>query len=230
MTVHRGTKKIIDNFDRPLTPTTTPEGGNGGFGWTLKDTSAAGAPTMTTATADGGMMVTTLAADNEVENMCLYANDVLMFDLAKIQHFWAIAKVASISNTTVCTMGLGSARADDEDTVATNLFFKIEGATSTSNVVCESDDGTTDNDDKATGTTLSTTEKKFHIDLTEGLSDVRFYIDDARVASSTTFDISSVTSGQNVQPIFQLSKTASTSAPVLTLYQVGIQYKWAYGA
>lgn len=226
--VVRGTRKIIDNFDRPLTLTTTPEGGNGGFGWTIKDTSAAGAPTYLTSTADGGQMVLTCSNTNEVQNVCMYANDVLMFDLAKLQHFWYVVKVANISNTTVCTWGVGSARNDDEDAVTVNAYFKIEGATSTTNIVTETDDNTTNNDDKATGKTLSTTLTKCHIDFTNGLSDVRFFIDGDRVSSGTTFDMSAVTSGQNVQPIVQLSKTASTSTPSITIVQAGCQYTYAY--
>lgn len=230
MAVTRGTRKIIDNFDRPLTLTTTPEAGNGGFGWTIADTSSSGTPTYLTATEDGGKLDITLANTNEVENVCAFANDVLMFDLAKLQHFWYVTKVSGVSNTSVLTWGLGSARADDEDAVAVNLFFKMEGATSTTNIVCESDDGTTDNNDKATGKTLAAVYKKLHIDLTNGLTDVRFFIDGDRVAEGTTFDISSITSGQNVQPIVQVSKTQSTSTPAITIAQVGVQYAYAYGA
>lgn len=227
MTVHREVITRVDNFDRALTLSTTPEGGTG---WTIADTSAAGTPTYLTATEDGGGLVLTLANDTEVENVCLYQNDILMYDLAKLQHMWWIAKVASIGATTVAAFGLGSARNDDEDAVATNAWLKIEGAVSTSNLVAESDDGTNDNDDKATGATLSSTYKKLQFDFTNGLTDVRFYVDGDRVASATTFDMSNITAGQNVQPIVQLSKGATAGTPAITIVQFGVQYELAYGA
>lgn len=227
MTVTRGVFTRIDNFDRALTLSTTPEGGTG---WTIADTSSSGTPTYLTATSDGGSLVITLANDTEVENVCLYQNDILLYDLAEIQRVWWILSVASIGATTVLSAGVGSARNDDEDSVATSAWHKMEGADSTSNLVVETDDATNNNDDVATGDTLSSTAKKLEIDFTFGLSDVRFYIDGDRVADSTTFDMSDVSSGQNVQPMLQLSKGATSGQPAVTVYQFGIQYAYSYGA
>lgn len=226
MTVTRGVKTLIDNFDRPLTLTTTPEGGTG---WTISDTSAAGAPTYATITENGGALEMKLAADSEAEIISAFHNDILMFDLADLHHIWAVCKVAAVDAVTVVTFGVGSARNDDEDLVATNAYLKIEGATSTSNLVAETDDGSTDNNDKATGATLGSDYKKLLIDFTQGLSDVRFYVDGDRVASGTTFDMSGVTAGQNVQPILQVEKASGTAQVALTIAQFGIQYSYGYG-
>jgi len=226
MTVSRGVSTFFDNFDRAQAFTTTP----GQNGWTIADTSSSGTPTYLCATENGGAAVLTLVSTSEVENICLYHNDVLMFDVAELQHFWCIAKVAAVGSNSVVTFGLGSARADDEDTVATNAWFKMEGATSTTAVVAETDDAVTDNNDKATGETLAATYKKFQIDFTRGLTDIRFLIDGKRVADATTFGMSGLTAGLNVQPMFQVSKASSADVPVLTIAQVGIQYQWNYGA
>jgi len=82
----------------------------------------------------------------------------------------------------------------------------------------------------ATGTTLAAVYKKFHLDFTFGLADVRFYVDGDRVAASTTFDMSDKSSGQNVQPLVQLQKASGTGTPAVTIGQFGVQYEYAYGA
>ena len=199
-------------FDRAQTYSTTP----GENGWTIADTSAAGTPTY--ANQDGGGVVLTLEATSEAQNVCLYQADRLIFDIDEIQSMTFFAKVSGIDAVTTLTMGLGSARNATPDSVATNAWFRMEGSASTSNVVCETDDATTDNDDKATGTTLSSTLKKFTIDFTKGKTDVRFYIDDTRVATATTFDVSAATG--KMQPIFQIQKASGTGTPAVTIVAI----------
>ena len=226
MTVSRGVRLFDEFFDRAQAFTTTP----GQNGWTIADTSAAGTPTYLCITEDGGAAKLTLAATSEAEIVTLYHNDVLAFDLAQIQRADFIVKVAGIDAVTTLTFGLGNARNDTDDTVGVSCWFRMEGSASTSALVVESDDGTTDNDDKATGTTLSSTYKKCSIDFSNGLSDIRFYVDGERVAAATTFSMSAITAGQNVQPIIQLQKASGTGVPSITIASVCIQYKYAYGA
>lgn len=202
-----------DRFARAQVFSTTA----GMNGWVIADTSAAGTPTYLCATEDGGQAVLTLAATSEVENVCLYQGDILFLDLAQLKRFEFLAKVSGVDSATTIVMGLGSARNDTPDSVTVNAWFRIEGSASLTNVVAETDDNSTDNDDKATGATLSSTWKKFVIDFTNGLSDVRFFIDGERVATATTFSMSSVTSGQNVQPIFQIQKGSGTGTPALSI-------------
>jgi len=104
MAVSRHVRKWIDEFDRPLSLSTTPEGGTG---WTVKDTSTTGTPTYATATNDGGGLALTLAATSEAEIVTLYHNDILMYDLDYLQHLWWIAKVSGIDAVTTLTLGLG---------------------------------------------------------------------------------------------------------------------------
>jgi hypothetical protein len=47
------------------------------------------------------------------------------------------------------------------------------------------------------------------IDFTGGKSDVKFYIDGARVAASTTFDMSGYSAG--LQPYVQIQKTSDAN-------------------
>lgn len=212
-----------DNFDRAQIYSTTP----GMNGWTIADTSAAGAPTYLN--VSGGGAALTIASTSEAENVCLYQNDVLPFDILKVQRMRFLAKVSGVDSATTIVMGLGSARNDTPDSVATNCWFRMEGSASTSAVVIETDDGTTDDDDNATGVTLSSTYKQFEIDFTRGLSDIRFYIDGA-VLSTTTLSMAALTTATNVQPIFQIQKASGTGTPALTVKYLEIEYKVAEGA
>lgn len=216
----------VDNFDYAIALGATP----GMNGWTVADTSAAGTPTYVGTSEDGGSVKLTCTSTSEAQNITLHQNDVVNYDLDDVSNVWWVAKVSGVDAVTVVSLGVGSAQADDEDDVATNAWFKIEGATSTSAVVCETDDGTTDNDDKATGKTLAAVYKRFLIDFSQGLSDVRFFIDGERVAAGTTFDMSSVSAGTNVQPYAQVSKASGTGTPALQIAQFGITYKTSYGA
>lgn len=224
--VNREVLQFVDYFNRAQALTTTP----GHNGWTVKDTSSAGTPTYLVATADGGGMKLTLASTSEAEVVTMYHNDVLCFDLAKIQYVEMVALVGGIDAVTTLTMGLGSAQNDTDDSLATNALFRIEGSVSTSNLVVETDDAVTDNDDKATGKTLSSTFKTLRIDFSYGLADVRFYVDGERVAATTTFNMSGLTAGLNVQPWVQLQKASGTGVPTVTIKKFLIQYTEANGA
>ena len=85
-------------------------------------------------------------------------------------------------------------------------------------------------DDKATGTTLSSTYKKLYCDITGGLSAVKFFVDGAQVGTVAGYDMSALASGLNVQPFVQLHKASGTGTPAVTLAQWGITYEWSYGA
>lgn len=224
--ISRGTIINDDHFDRAQTLATTP----GYNGWTVADTSASGSPTYTTITENGGAIALTLASTNEVENVCMYQNDVLMLDLARLQRVEFLAKVAAVDSTTTIVFGVGSARNDAIASVSVCAWFKILGSSSTSAIVIDTRDGTNSNTSVATGQTLSSTYKKFTIDFEKGLADVRFFIDGERVAASTTFNMSAITSDQNVQPLIQVQKTASTAVPAITLARVLTQQTFAYGA
>lgn len=215
----------IDRFDRAQAYTTTPAGE---FGWTIKDTSSAGTPTYLNISGRGAKL--TIASTSEEEIVTLYQNDVLPFLLPKVQYVDFDLVVAGIDAVTTLVAGIASAQNDTEDSVATNAWFRMEGSASTSNVVVETDDGTTDNDDVATGNTLAAVVKRFRIDFTNGLSDVRFFIDGSRVAASTTFSMAAASSTQNVQLFVQLHKASGTGVPSVTVKRCGIQYLTADGA
>ena len=183
--------------------------------WLVDDTSAAGTPTYTTG---GSEAVLTLASTSEVENVCLHFGDTLDFDIDLIQRAeFRVKTVASLDSATTIVFGLGSARNDDPDAIAEAALFKLAGSNS---VVVESDDGTNNNDDVATGKSLVAAYQVFKIDFTGGKSNVKFYINGERVAASTTFDMSNYSAG--LQPIIQIQKTADTNTDSVTVDYVEV--------
>lgn len=219
MTIQREAVEFVDRFDRAQALSTTP----GQNGWTVKDTSAAGTPTYLT-TADG--MKLTLAATSEAETVTMYQNDVLVLPLERLKSVEFDVEVAGIDAVTTLVFGIASAQNDTPDSVTVNAWFRMEGSASLTAIVCESDDGVTDNNDKATGKTLSTTKLRCRIDFENGLSDVRFFIDGDRVAAGTTFDLSGISSGQGVQPFVQLQKASGSGTPSVTIRRYKHHYNY----
>lgn len=225
MSVSAGVICVTDHFCRAQALSTTP----GAMGWTVKDTSPAGTPTYLCVTEDGGAMALTLAATSEAEIVTMYQNDVLPLDLRQLQRIWFIAKVSGIDAVTQLAMGVASAQNDTLDSVQVSAWFRIDGTASPTNVVIETDDDVTNTDDKATGTTLGSTYKKFEINFENGLSDIRFFIDGQPVGSQT-FSMSGVAAGQNVQPFVQIQKASGTGTPAVQIAQIGWQSQYSYGS
>jgi hypothetical protein len=214
----RKTQKKHDRFDKAMELSTTPQGE---FGWTIFDTSAAGAPTYL-CNSDGLALTTT--SDSEAQVLTVYQKDVLPYNINKIRRVEFTAKLSGVDAVTLLTMGLASARNSTPDTVAINAWFRLQGSVSQTLLLLETDDGTIDNDDKATGVVIGVdTFKRYTIDFSQGLKDVRFLIDGQPVGA-ITFDMSNVTSSQCVQLLFQVQKASGTGVPILTIREVDIDY------
>ena len=210
--------KFEDDFFGGKTYTATVGEGN----WKITDTSSAGTPTYASVSPSAtGEVALTFDATNEIQNVCLDFGDKLCFDIDNIQRAVFIVKtVASLSSATTLAFGLQSARNDDTDATTNNAQFKLKGSNS---VICETDDNVTDLNDKSTGVSLVASYKEFVIDFTGGKSDVKFYIDGAHVASSTTFSMAAATG--SLQPFVQISKTASTNVNSVTIDYVSVECK-----
>lgn len=222
MTTRYRTFKKIDRFDRAQAFTTTPAGE---FGWTIKDTSSSGTPTYLCVSKEGAV----LTCDNtsEAQIVTLYQNNVLPFLFTQIKRLRLLLKVSGVDAVTTLVAGLASAQNDTSDTVTHNCWFRMEGSVSTSAVVVETDDNTTNDDDNATGHTLSSTLKEFIIDLAGGINDVRFIIDGQPVAG--TFAMGAMATTDGVQIYFQLQKASGTGIPAVTIREVEIEYVAADG-
>ena len=185
--------------------------------WDIADTSSAGTPTYTVGGINGEA---TLAFDSQAEaqNVCLFMSDRLNFDIDKLLRVeMAVKTVASLDSATSLAFGMASARNDAIDSITAHASFRLIGDNS---VVVETDDGTTDLDDKATGTTLVATYKRFVIDFSGGTGNVKFYIDGVQVATATTFDMSAYTAG--LQPYVQIQKTSDNNTDSVTVDYIKI--------
>jgi hypothetical protein len=203
--------------------------------WAKADTSAAGSPTVQT---NNGFMELALDATNEAQNLCLYFGDQLPYDIDDLVQVDIWAKItASLPAAVSAAFGLASARNDAIDSIAAQALFRLIGD---NNLLVESDDGTTDKDDIATGLTLAATLRRFTISFKEGInsvvgglstggkSNVIFSAENSagllrRVAPATRFDMSAYSSG--LQPYFQIQKTAAASLGTLSIKRVRIQYR-----
>lgn len=204
--------------------------------WVKADTSAAGSPTVAAA---NGKMKLLLAATSEVENLCLYFGDNLAYDIDDLisAEFWVDCPAALDAATSIA-FGMGSARNDDPDAIAANAMFRLLGGNS---VICETDDGTNDTDDKSTGLTLGTTTRKFAIDFASGVKtqsppaysiggkgNVLFSAENSSglerpVCQNVHFDMSNYSGG--LQPFVQIQKTADTNVDYVQVKRIRIEYK-----
>jgi len=211
-------QEFCDDFNG--TVATLPASADPATPWLVDDTSSSGTPTYTTGTSEA---VLTLASTTEIENVCLHFGDSLDFDIDLLQRVeMRVKTVATLDSATSVAFGMASARNDAIDSIASHASFRLIGSNS---VVVESDDSVTDKDDISTGASLVATYKRFVIDFTGGKSDVKFYIDGARVAASTTFDMSGYSAG--LQPYVQIQKTSDANTDSVTVDYVYIVSKRA---
>lgn len=206
--------------------------------WVIADTSSAGTPTY--ARLDHGETagafapgVAQLAFDSqaEVQNVCLSFGNKLAFDIDGLLGFECRVRLAAATgglkdSATTIAWGLTGDRDDAIDTIAVAALFRLAAGTGVNTVVVESDDTVTNNDDVATGVTLTDlTWYRCKIDFSQGKSDVRFFITDSnnnlsRVAKSTTFDMSGYSAG--LQPFFQLQKSADANTDAFQIDYVKV--------
>ena len=189
--------------------------------WLVYDKSSSGTPTYTRG-GIGGLATLALAANSEEEIVLLYHGDDLNFDIDLVQSIKVGLKQgqATLGSSSGIIVGLASAKNDDFDSVDYSAAFRCVGSNS---IVCESDDGVNNNDDVATGKSLSNSQIELYIDFTGGKSDVRFYVDGERVAASTTFDMSNYSGG--LQPYIQMSKSTGTDTDSLVVDYVRVESK-----
>lgn len=210
-------QEYVDDFFG--TSATFPTSADPATPWLIADTSAAGTPTYV---RNASNAVLTLASTSEVENVCLYHGDALSFDIDELLSAEFRIKVSGCTSGTTITWGMASARNDTPASMTALALFQMVGATSTTDVTVETDDNVTDTAPVSSATALSTTFKRFVIDFSNK-SDIKFYIDGARVARSTTFTMAGYTAG--LQPFIQIQKAANTNVDAITVDYVKILAK-----
>lgn len=188
------------------------------------DTSSAGTPTYVYVDGSAaGELAVDLASTSEIENVCIYQGDILQYDIDNLKEVEFRVKMnqATMDTASQFAFGLTGDRNDAIDSIAQAAIFRVIGADSTTAVVVETDDGTVNNDDVATGKTLINAYKNFTINFATGKSDVRFYVDGEPVATATTFDMSNYAG--SLQIFMQIQKTADTNVDGFTVDRISVR-------
>lgn len=184
-----------------------------GCKWVYKDVSAVGSPTCAK-TADGvnGFVACALDAQAEVQAIEANFDDQLIFSLAQ-----GVIFEARVSCTTLPTgaaargiFGLGGAWVQGGANIRVG-FEILTGGT----INAECDDNVTDTSADTGITAVAGTYNIFRIDCTDQ-TDIKFYIDGARVCASTTFNSAASAPNSKMQPTFGMVKTADAATGTLS--------------
>lgn len=148
-----------------------------------------------------------LAGIDQADQRCWVLNQGLVFE-ARVR--------LSVLPTTgvVACVGLCTDHNAAVDSVATSIWFRLDGATG-GLVTVETDDGTTETSKVSTGVTLTASDWAIlRIDCSDPTS-VKFYINGAQVAASTTFSVNA-TPTMALQMVARIGKE-SVGTPVGTM-------------
>lgn len=178
--------------------------------WGEHDTSAAGSPTTDYVDdAAGGIFRLQLAATNETETIGVFFSDQLVLDVTKNPRFACRIRItsdgAALGANEIIVAGLASARDNTFDNVTTHAWFRFEGANN--NILTETDDGTTDDDDNDTGIDwVKDAWLELEIDAAD-LSAVEFYVNGVKAGAS----LAMAAATGNLQPFIFLQKSTGTT-------------------
>ena len=121
-------------------------------------------------------------------------------------------KVSGVAAATRMVWGFASAYNATFDSVVTHAWFRLEGASLA--LLAETDDGTTDNDDQATGITLvADTYNLFTINMRDP-SKIGFYVNKNRVLELSA---AALVNTMVLQPVVWLQKDSGTGTESITV-------------
>ena len=155
----------------------------------------------------GGVLAQILDADNNDEDALMYFGDMLSMDVNKALYLEMRCRCAVLPTLTAeGVWGMAGTHNLDKDTINVGAWFKLDGSGA---LVVESDDTTNNEDDEATGITMAiATWYVLSIDFKD-LANVKFYVDNVRVATQTTFDMTNLTAAEAIMQVyFGLDKTS----------------------
>lgn len=181
---------------------------NAGARWTTVETSLDTAIALVD-DATNGIVALGVGATDRTELAALYNGDNLQFSLKnglmmEFRGTFSVLPTTADSTVTTAVLGLASAHNGTADSVATNVWFRLDGSGA---LKWESDDGNTDDDDNATTKTLvATTHNIFRIDARSLASGIKFYVDSSLMGTTGDFNTNLTASEAKVQPYFRVSK------------------------
>jgi hypothetical protein len=183
---------------------------------TISDTSPAGGASYGyVASSATGELAIDMAADVEIENLTLFQDDILQFDIDDlIDVSWKVKmNQATPDSTSMFSIGVIGTRNATIDSIAQSALFRLVGASAALTV--ETDDGTNQTSLVTTNRTLAAAYKTLTMSFVTGKADIRFFIDGNPVATDTTFSMAAY-SGK-LQVFAQIQKTADSNEDGFTV-------------
>lgn len=174
--------------------------------WTLRDT--AGGTEAVVADAPGGAVALALTNANEVQLAGIDWGDQRTLCLDRDLVFEARVRFTVLpTGAVVACIGLCGDHNAAVNTVAESAWFRLDGSGA---ITVETDDTTHETSAVATGVTLVADQWTVLRIECDAAAALRFYIDGARVASATTFDLSQV-AALALQPVVRIGKEAAAA-------------------
>ncbi|MBA7541322.1 hypothetical protein ES705_33633 [subsurface metagenome] len=170
-------------------------------------------------TADGlnGLVACSLTSGSEKQDAALHMNDELMFSIAQGAIFEARLTLTTLPTLLgIASFGLWGAWADGGSAYRVGFEIPASGI-----ITCESDDASTDIPAASTVTLVAGEYHIFRINCTNQ-ADIKFYIDGARVCSSTTFANVASAANAKMQPHIGLYKASGAGLGVISTDYVRI--------
>jgi len=185
--------------------------------WTKKLVGAAPTTVAKAANVVNGVVLCSLTADDQKQDAAIHWDDQLPLSIAQgtiLEARLALTTLPTVSS--VASFGLWGAWGDGGS--AYRVGFEVPA---TGIVTCESDDNATDTAAASTVTMVAGTYYIFRIDCTTQ-TDIKFYINGARVCSSTTFANAASAANSKCQPHFGLYKASGVGLGVLAVDYVKV--------
>lgn len=185
--------------------------------WTKKLVGAA--PTTVAKTANGvnGFVLCSLTADEQKQDAALHMDDQLSLSIAQGAIFETRLSFTTLPTlAAVGSFGLWGAWADGGSAYRVGFEVPAGGI-----VTCESDDNATDTAAASTVTLVAGTYNIFRIDCTTQ-TNIKFYIDGARVCSTTTFANAASAANSKAQAHLGLYKASGAGLGVMSIDYVKV--------
>lgn len=186
--------------------------------WTILD--VAGGGVAYTSGVGGGICTIDLSSASEAQDSGVSMNDIRQFDLNANLVFEIRLKVSVLPTAgTKVVFGMAGNHNLDKDSITESAWFALDGGAS---LELETDDTSSGNDGKSSGITVTTGAFIVcKIDFSD-LSNVRFFVNGAKVGTFT-FDMSALSTAEAMmQPYIMLDKASGSSVGTLQVSDVTI--------
>lgn len=202
-----------------------PAGGSeeSGCEWSKKVVKTAGTVTVAgKADAANGTIECALDNTSEEQEAMLYMGDQRLFKITQGLVFETRVALTTLPTLVAeAVFGLVGDYAKGPDNITYSIFFTADGSGA---IVCEADDNATDSS-QASGVTVTAGQwKVYRIDCRD-VTDIKYYINGARVASSATIPYAATGANAVLQPYFGLYKASGAGVGKLEVDYVRIWMK-----